>query len=215
MVSPEIELPSPEPLQREFARDAYVACPNLLSPQLAEAMREKARALIRGHARSIEHKDGEHVLRYRVVTGEVVRHEWPEIFELYESAAMRQWVARVTGSPEIFNSTHVQSAVNINAMGAPGEVYRWHNDAAGFTLLLYLTDASEEDGGMLELRPPGSVDVTAIRPVAGGGVLMDGTRCLHRVSAILRQHDRISIPMVFTAEPDHQRPQGLDDYLYR
>jgi len=31
----------------------------------------------------------------------------------------------------------------------------------------------------------------------------------------LRRHERISIPMVFTVEPHHQRPQGLDDYLYR
>ena len=215
MATPFFELPSPEPLSRDFARNSYVVCPNLFPPQLSQAMREHALALIRQYARAIEHTDGEHVLRYRVVTGEVVRREWPEIFQLYASSTMLQWVARVTGSPEIFTSSHTQSAVNINVMGTPGEVYRWHNDAAGFTLLLYLTDAFPEDGGLLELRPPGASEVTSIRPVAGSGGLMDGTRCLHRVSAILRPHDRISIPMVFTAEPGHQRPQGLDVYLYR
>lgn len=211
----EIALPAPQGLTRDFARDAYVACAKIFSRQCTHQMREKALALVREHARAIEHQDAKHLLRYRVVTGDVVRRDWPGIFALYESAALRQWVAHVTGSPEIFNSSHLQSAVNINAMGQPGEVYRWHNDAAGFTFILYLTDADQDDGGLLELRPPGSVDVTTVSPVAGSGVLMDGTRCLHRVSAILRRHDRISIPMVFTAKPDHQRPQGLDDYLYR
>jgi len=213
-VWPEIELPSPELLARDFVRDTYVACPKILSDQRAGAMREIARALIHKHAREVERQDGEHLLRYRVVTGEVIRREWPELFEVYESAVMREWVARVTGSPQIFNSSHLESAININAMGVPGEIYRWHTDAAGFTFILYLTDARDEDGGLLEVRPPGA-DVTTIRTAAGTGVLMDGTRCLHRVSAILRRHERISIPMVFTAEPHHQRPPGLDDYLYR
>ena len=52
-------------------------------------------------------------------------------------------------------------------------------------------------------------------PTAGTVVLMDGTRCLHRVSPIVGRHERISIPMVFTPNPEEPRPAGLDDYLYR
>src|SRR5436305_14969499 len=99
MVSGRIDLPSPEPLTRDFARDTYVTCPDLFSPQLVKAMRDKALALVRRHARPIDHQDTEHVLRYRVVTGEMPRREWPEILELYDSSAIRQWVAPVTGSP--------------------------------------------------------------------------------------------------------------------
>jgi hypothetical protein len=79
--------------------------------------------------------------------------------------------------------------------------------------LLYLSDSSEENGGALEMRV--SEAVKAMLPVAGTVVLMDGTRCMHRVSPILSRHERISVPMVFTPTPNDDRPAGLDDYLYR
>jgi len=148
-------------------------------------------------------------LRYRVVTGAGVRSEWPELFAIYQSSELRECV------PAVFNSSHLRSAINVNAMGEPGEIYRWHHDAAGFTLLLYLSDSREQDGGALELRPPGATAAMSWLPVAGTVVLMDGTRCLHRVAPIAQPHERISIPMVFTTDPNDERPAGLDDYLYR
>jgi hypothetical protein len=215
-----LALPAPEALARQFAKSAHVICYEVLSPESTRAMRERALALVEQRATKIDQRSAEHVLRYRVVPGDVVRDEWPELFALYESAALRDWVAGVTRAPQIFNSRNIRSAVNINALGEPGEVYRWHTDAAGFTLLLYLTDSAEGDGGELELRPPESSklesgEVLSFRPTAGAVVLMDGTRCEHRAAPILRPHQRISIPMVFTTTPDDSRPAGLDDYLYR
>jgi hypothetical protein len=212
-ISSELALPPAEELRQEFARQAYVVCPGVLTSDRARELREKALDLVRRHARRIDQQSDEHVLRYRVVTGDAVRVEWPELFAIYESPALRAWVAAIAGVPTVFNSSHLQSAININALGEPGEVYRWHLDAAGFTLLLYLTDSRAEDGGALELRPADAV--TSLLPAAGTGVLMDGTRCLHRAAPILRRHERISVPMVFTPTADHDRPAGLDDYLYR
>jgi hypothetical protein len=169
---------------------------------------------VTGHARRIDQQSPEHTLRYRVVTGEIVRDQWPALFSLYGSSELRAWIAAVVGVPHLFTSSHLRSAININAMGEPGEIYRWHTDAVGFTLLLYLSQSAREDGGALELRTPGGAEVRATLPAPGTIVLMDGTRCMHRVSPILRRHERISIPMVFTPDHDHQRPPGLDEYLY-
>ena len=211
----ELALPPAEKLAGAFARETYVICRDVIRPRDVAALRESALRVVAAHARRIEQESSEHVLRYRVVTGEVIRHEWPELFSLYASATLRAWVRDVTRAAQIFNSSHLQSAININALGEPGEVYRWHNDAAGFTLLLYLTESGPEDGGALELRPPGHQATISILPESGMAVLMDGTRCLHRAAPIRRKHERISIPMVFTTTRDHARPAGLDDYLYR
>ncbi|MDP9267109.1 MAG: 2OG-Fe(II) oxygenase [Acidobacteriota bacterium] len=200
-------------LRQQFTQNAYVICSRALSAERAGALRQRALDIVQRHARPIEQRSGEHVLRYRVVTGEVVRTEWPELFAMYRSAELREWVAAIAGLPTVFNSSHLQSALNINALGEPGEIYRWHHDAAGLTLLLYLSDSRKQDGGALEMRASGAVET--MLPTAGTVVLMDGTRCLHRVSPIVRRHQRISVPMVFTPDPDHERPAGLDDYLYR
>jgi hypothetical protein len=211
--SAELVLPPADGLRREFARDAFVICPGVLTQERARELRDRALNLVRRHARRIEQQSEEHVLRYRVVTGDVVRADWPELFAIYESPSLRAWVAAVAAVATTFTSSHLQSAININALGEPGEIYRWHFDAAGFTLLLYLSDSVEEDGGALEMRVSDAVKV--MLPAAGTAVLMDGTRCMHRVSPILRRHERISVPMVFAPTADHQRPAGLDDYLYR
>jgi hypothetical protein len=210
----ELALPAPAALAQPFAENAHVICRNVLSPALTLRMRTRALELVAQHAAKIDQRSPEHVLRYRVVPGDVVHEQWPELFALYESATLRDWVAQVTGATAIYNSRNLRSAVNINAMGEPGEVYRWHTDAAGFTLLLYLSDSAEGDGGELELRPPHALEVISFRPTAGAVVLMDGTRCEHRAAPILRPHVRISIPMVFATVADDTRPAGLDDYLY-
>jgi hypothetical protein len=211
----ELALPAPDSLAPAFARDCYVVCLGALSSERSQELREQALELVERYARRIQQESAEHVLRYRVVPGDVIREHWPRLFAIYESEELRKWVAQVAGVAAVFNSTHLQSAININALGEPGEVYRWHTDAAGFTLLLYLTDSCEGDGGELELRPPACKEAISIRPAAGTVVLMDGTKCLHRATMILRRHRRISIPMVFTTRVEHRRPAGLDDYLYK
>jgi hypothetical protein len=210
--SAELVLPPASGLRQKFSREAFVICPGALTPEGAGELREKALDLVRQHARRIDQRSEEHVLRYRVVTGEVVQAEWPQLFALYDSPGLRAWVAAVGGLAATYTSSHLQSAININALGEPSDIYRWHFDAAGLTLLLYLSDSSTEDGGELEMRTNDYVQT--MLPTAGTVVLMDGTRCMHRVSPILRHHKRISIPMVFTADANHERPASLDDYLY-
>jgi hypothetical protein len=210
----DLVLPQTHSLSSQFDRDAYVICQDVLPPNRASEWRDKALQIARLHARRIERQSALHLLRYRVVTGDVILAEWPELFATYHSSELRDWVARIVGVPTMFPSSHLRSAININVMGEPGEIYRWHTDASGHTVLLYLSDSREDDGGSLEIRAPGAAATIRMAPAAGALVLMDGTRCVHRVSPILRHHERISIPMVFSAAAEQQRPADLDEYLY-
>ncbi len=207
-------LPMSDDLPAAFAREAFVICPDAVPSGRAREWRQRAVDIARLYARRIEQQTEAHLLRYRVVTGDLIATAWPELFAVYQSARLREWVAAITEVPTTFPSPHLRSAININVMGEPGEIYRWHTDASGFTLLLYLSDSHTADGGSLEMRSPDGKGTTAMVPAAGTVVLMDGTRCLHRVSPIVRRHERISIPMVFTPTMVHERPPGLDDYLY-
>jgi hypothetical protein len=210
----QLVLPPAQELSPQFDRQTYVVCEHVIEDG-ADALREKARDIANRYARRINRQSATHPLRYRVVTGDVVSLEWPELFSTYQSTAFREWIAGVVGVPAVFPSSHLRSAININIMGEVDEIYRWHTDAIGFTVLLYLTDSREEDGGLLEIRAPGSDETVKILPSTGTLVLMDGQRCLHRVSPIVRTNERICIPMVFVPTPDQQRPDGLDEYLYR
>ena len=208
------DLPLPLELAPQFAADAYVICEDVVAPARAGELRGRALRIAASRASRIDRTSGEHLLRYRVVTGDAVAAEWPELFGVYQSSELSRWVTAVTGAQALRPSSHVRSAININVMGEPGETYRWHTDAAGFTLLLYLSDSREEDGGALEMRLPENDRETKWMPLGGALVLMDGTRCLHRVAPIVRRHERISIPMVFVREDDDRRPQALDGYIY-
>ena len=160
-------LPPSANLRPQFDRDAYVICHDVLRSDTACGLREKALHIASRHARRIEQQSADHPLRYRVVTGDVIATEWPELFASYQSSELREWVAAVTGVSTICPSSHLRSAININIMGEPGEVYRWHTDAVGVTLLLYLSNSREEDGGSLEMRAPDATTTTTLAPAAG------------------------------------------------
>lgn len=82
-------------------------------------------------------------------------------------------------------------------------VYRWHFDAVCYTAIVYLTDVRPQDGGSLRVIPKCCQHVAPdlrtakfcdIWPSAGTIVLMDSTRCYHRVTQLLRPGVRLSIP---------------------
>lgn len=73
--SADLALPQAEELRQGFARDAYIVCPSALTAERTRELRDKALDLVRRHARRIDQQSDEHVLRYRVVTGDLVRAE--------------------------------------------------------------------------------------------------------------------------------------------
>ncbi len=208
-------------LQDCFSRDGFVAVPQALPLPLIEHWRGRALEL-RQYARSIDrHEDFD--LVYRVVTGDVIRAHWPELWIFYHDERVLAWVRDITGETAIYTSEQIASAVNLNIIDGQNSVYRWHFDAVPYTALVYLTDVNSEDGGALELIPGcaphtapelSAAHILRIFPKAGTIVLMDGTRCYHRVAPMLKPGFRLSIPLVFPNTRTTQRPAGLDSYLY-
>jgi hypothetical protein len=207
-----------------FQRNRYFIGRSVVPPEICLRWRKKAVELSESCARAIQKQSQDHhALRYAVVTGEIIKVKWPELFEIYCHAGLKEWVKAVSGESAIFVSPHLESAININVLAHPGDVYRWHFDAVAYTVLLYLSDSEMEDGGALEFYPNVCQPITADSvstakvtyvPRAGDAILMDGTRCYHRVAPILRPHLRISIPMVYPSTAQHSRPADLDNYLY-
>src|ERR1041385_4012869 len=209
-------------LRRDFQRDNYVLVQRALPSELIARWRQEAEQLAR-YARTIRRVDNDFKLVYRVLTGEVIQQHWPELFAFYTDGSVLKWVKDVTGENAIYLSRHLQSAVNVNIMEGADSVYRWHFDAVPYTALLYLTDALPDDGGAVELvancephQVPDlrNADVRRVWPKAGMLLLMDGTRCYHRVDRLLRPVTRYSVPLVYPNREDSLRPAGLDDYLF-
>lgn len=213
-----VNLPCKSAHSAAFRQSRHIVVENAIPEETASLWRAHAAELIASHGLEIRRDSGGQLLTYRVVTGEIIRDLWPELYELYTAAHIRDWIRSITGERDIYLSRNQRSCININIMSHRGESYRWHFDAVPYTLLLFLTTSAEEDGGAFEMSPPPSAtpapDVR-ILPRAGTIVLMDGSSCRHQVAPLLRDSPRITVPMVYPSIADDSRPEGLDDYLYR
>ena len=201
--------------RQEFSRDKLVLIRDAVSSEVILKWSSIAEELVEDYGVDIHRENDGMPLDYRVVTGDVIRQHWRELYDFYTSPKTRDWVRNLTGDGHIFVSRNLKSSVNINSMRTPGQIYRWHTDAIPYTLLLFLTDVPESDGGALEITPAGCGDSpVAIQPRAGSIVLMDGSICRHRVAPLLSPRQRLTVPMVYPTVEDDSRPPGLDDYLY-
>jgi len=210
-------------MRREFQRTGYSVVQAALPLDLTTRWRRKAEKL-KANALTVKRSDKEFQLVYRVVTGDVIHYRWHELFSFYRNPAVLAWIKKLTGERTIYTSPSLRSAVNLNIMESTDSVYRWHFDAVPYTMLLYLNDVTPANGGAMQIVPdckPHSepdlrrAGIVELWPTAGTVVLMDGTRCYHRVAQLLRPDTRFSIPLVYPNKEDVQRPAGLDAYLYK
>jgi hypothetical protein len=210
-------------LRQHFQQNGYAVVPHALPAGLIDRWWRQAEQL-KEQARTIKRADGEFELVYRVVTGETIRSQWPELFAFYNDREMLDWIKDISGEKLICTSQYLCSAVNLNIMESAESVYRWHFDAVAYTALIYLNDILPEDGGAMQMVPGcephvrpdlNSAGIVELWPTAGTLILMDGTRCYHRVSRLLRPTTRLSIPLVYPNTASIQRPAGLDSYLYK
>lgn len=207
----------------EFCHNGFVLLRDVLPCEVMKNIEGTARKLVTQAAVNIRHGNDGHVLSYSVVTGELIRRRFPELFALYTDPEMRNCVCRITGNQRVYLSRNLRSAVNINCMCESGQIYRWHFDAIPYTAVLFLTTSTAADGGALEIavhnvdrgnQSPANGPDFAILPRAGTMLIMDGTRCLHRAAPLLRDTMRLTVPMVYPLIADDSRPDGLDEYVY-
>lgn len=175
-----LRLPSPSTLTVSFQQLGFAIAQSVLPKTVCSGWRTTATRLAQDSALEInkQGKLGGTGLCYAVVTGETVAKEWLEMFSIYRSPILHEWIRTITRSEDIFQSNHLRSAININILSR-GEVYPWHFDAVPYTLILYLSDSAREDGGALQIRNTrSSGEIFTYLPHAGDLILMDGTRCI-------------------------------------
>jgi hypothetical protein len=207
------QLPCDAQSRARFRRDGYVVVAESLDAASAADAAATADLTIGSAARTIDRRDRGNRLAYKVVTGDRIKSEAPALFDLYASPLLLEWVRHVTDCDAVSQSPHLQSAVNLNCLTAAGEQYPLHRDALPYTVLLFLSDVAVEAGGPFVIHSL-SGRVVSIQPALGRLVLMDGARCDHGVAPLRRHTWRITMPMVFPGA-FVERPDGLDDYLYR
>lgn len=175
-------------------------------------------------------------LRYRVIDGEKIKQNLPEVLEIYRN--VNELVNRITRHNLVpLGSEKV--ACNINIMNGGG-TYRWHYDRNAVTAILYLNDA---EGGETECYPNYRIFLPRARfstlqrwldrflqinPVRrifgkllvcrarqGRMLIMRGDRCLHSVRPLTGTGERINIIMSFDAPgAGFAVAENLDSYLY-
>src|SRR5512143_3418333 len=108
-------LPHNRELRHSFERDYFVIVPQALPSSLLERWRERALQMVE-HARTISRRDGDFNLVYPVVTRDVIRSRWPELFAFYQDERTLEWVRQVTGDDAVGTSERILSSVNLNVM---------------------------------------------------------------------------------------------------
>lgn len=207
-----MRLPAGDEGRTLFEQRGVLLVPDFLSAAEADGLAVRATSLAARRALHIRRSSDGTTLDYRVVTGDVIREEAGDLFEMYESARLLDWIRRVADAQDVGRSPYLRSAVNINVLDTAGQQYRWHTDAVPFTALVFLTTLPTSAGGEFLIRTRQD-EVMTVPPVAGQFVLMDGRQCAHAVAPLRENIVRITIPMVFPAY-QIERPPGLDDYLY-
>lgn len=207
-----INLPSTRQFRDAFRERGFVLVRDFLMPRFADEFCRCVAALRQRYGVAIDRVCEDGSLRYTVVTGDCIRSSAPQLFELYTSDALIEWIQRVTSCASVDVSPHVRSSINVNVLEEIGEMYPWHTDAVPFTAVLFLSSLSNTAGGELMLKTLDG-EVTSIRPRCGQWLLMDGARCAHAVAALREKTNRVTIPMVYPARAI-PRPAGLDEFLY-
>jgi hypothetical protein len=208
-----LDLPLTVVMKERFRKSGFVKVSGCLEAPAMACLLDEATNLVEQSAIPIRRESTAGCLDYSVVTGERIASAGPRIFGLYANPCLLEWIRYITECRELTRSEHQRSSVNINCMERKGQEYPWHFDAVPYTAVLFLTSASEEDGGQLRVRGLDNAIYT-ISPAAGELVLMDGKACEHSVAPLLTSAVRLTVPMVFPVTQD-RRPDGLDEYLYR
>lgn len=177
-------------------------------------------------------------LRYKVIDGNAIRENLPQIWNLYTGAlhSLVNQASQVALSP-LANS---RAGVNVNLMAPERSVYRWHYDRNLVTGILYLNTV---EGGQTELYPNYRLLLkngrylrvqrwldrlihfppirrvfgkkVVVRPKAGRLLLMRGNTCWHSVGAVTGDQERINIIFAFDSPgAEHKMQESLDSDLY-
>jgi hypothetical protein len=210
-------------LVKEFAENKLIVIDHFISDTQLQDWLQKAVKVVQKTGRKVNKNLSGKILSYTVVLGADIQLYFQELFHFYQSDQTRNWINTIIQEKNLYCSNHLASAININYMNQVSERYPWHFDEVPYTALLFLSSTKKTDGGYLEVYAnvnKAHSDFTkthskiTILPKAGSLIIMDGSCCYHSVSPLLKPTPRISIPMVYTKSPTHDRSSVVDNFIY-
>ena len=221
----------------ELEKTGYVVLNAFLDVDECQAILKLIDSFRKQHTLSkINRPCKERSLKYWVINGTQISEHLPDVWRLYQNV---NCVVNNIGVRNLAPLKDQLPAVNINIMN-PGGEYRWHYDRNAVTALLYL---NEVENGELELYPNYRVRISkskfssrqkhldtllkskivrntlsqkiSIKPCPGMMVIMRGDRCLHSVSPLKGEQERMNIVMAYdTSEAQFPIETELNSYLY-
>lgn len=144
--------------------------------------------------------------------GSVSRHTIdrlaPRIAELYASARLTDWLARIAGESLQVSPADDPHAYALYFYTRAGDHIGWHYDTsyyAGrrYTLLLGVIDHSScRLDYQLHTREPGvRVEAGSLQLPPGGAVFFDGDRLRHRITPLRAGEKRVSLTFEYVTDP--------------
>src|SRR5688500_14422836 len=97
----------------EFQRRGFALAPAALG---VAALRAQAERLAHSVGLTIERRSSGGHLAYEVVTGERIATHFQELFRLYRSRPLIEWLRATTMSSTLTTSPHLRSSININVL---------------------------------------------------------------------------------------------------
>jgi hypothetical protein len=139
----------------------------------------------------------------------------PAIVAAYHSAALRDLLSRLVGTPVRPTPIHDQSSLSVLVYNKPGDHIGWHYDhnfyrGRHFTVLLAIHNCGRAADGLshavLKARPPGR-EIEISTP-ANTLVVFEGARVRHRVTPIRDGERRLVLSMTYCTDPRSTWAQG-------
>lgn len=230
---------TPAPPRPGWGFTGYFVVERFLDAARTAGVLARIEAYAATHELPLVHREhAQRELRYRVIDGLRVTRDLPGLDSLCDEVKATV-EARLGVDLALLDDRRV--AVNVNVT-PPGGSYRWHYDRNPVTALLYLNAV---DGGALELCPNYRLSAgrssgvlgraadrvlqhprvrrtlghtVSLSPRAGDLVVMRGDRCLHSVTEVAGDRDRVNLVISFD-DADRPRVEAragdeLDTYLY-
>jgi hypothetical protein len=226
-----------ERIHKEFLQKAYAVQDGFLTEAQIGQFLQMITQFRASHTLPTIHRAVQgRALRYTVIDGKNIEQHLPEIAQLYRDVSA--FVQEVSDK-QMTMLENTTIGVNINIM-LGGDSYRWHYERNAVTVVLYL---NRVEGGALELYPNYRILLPrnapsflqkwldrflqiflvrslfsrkqSIAPFPGRMLLMYGRTCLHSVSPVTGEQERVSLVLSYDVpHASFLENSKLDTYLY-
>lgn len=226
-----------ESIRKEYLQKGYVVQESFLPDEQIEQLLQAITQFRAQHILPAIHREVlGRALRYTVIDGEKIGQHLPTIDQIYQD--LSAFVQDVSGQ-QMTTLENRTVGVNVNIL-LGGDSYRWHYDRNAVTVILYL---NKVEGGALEFYPKYRILLPekapsflqkwldrllqlslirtlfsrkqAVAPAPGRMLLMHGRTCLHSVSPVTGEQERVSMILAYdTPQTSLLENSELDKYLY-